>query len=59
MIRISGTQHETPAGGSEYVFENNFGTGDGIALENKSLPKLLEGSGLSHPFLERARADCG
>ena len=59
MIRITGTQHETPAGGSEFVFENNFGTGDGITLENKSLPKLLEGSGLSHPFLEQANADCG
>ena len=59
MIRITGTQHETPAGGSEFVFESNLGTGDGIPLENVSLPKLLEGRGLAHPFLEQARADCG
>ncbi|MCU1400965.1 MAG: hypothetical protein JWN62_4074 [Acidimicrobiales bacterium] len=59
MIRISGTQHETPAGGSESVFDTNFGTGDGITLENKSLPKLLQGSGLTHPFLDQAAADCG
>ena len=59
MIRITGTQHETAAGQSELVFDSNFGTGDGITLENMSLPKLLEGSGLSHPFLDRAKADCG
>lgn len=59
MIRISGTQHETPQGGSEYVFDNNFGTGDGIELVNVSLPKLLEGSGLSHAFLTQAQSDCG
>lgn len=59
MIRITGTQHETPAGGSEVVFENNFGTGAGIPLENVSLPKLLESRGLAHPFIEQARAECG
>ena len=59
MIRISGTQHETPEGGSEIVFDNNFGTGDGIALENTTLPGLLTGTGLSHPFLDQATAECG
>lgn len=59
MIRITGTQHETPDGQGEYVFDTNFGTGDGITLVNMSLPKLLEGSGLSHPFLDQAKADCG
>lgn len=59
MIRVTGTQHETPEGQGEYVFDTNFGTGDGIVLENTSLPKLLEGTGLSHPFLDRAKADCG
>ena len=59
MIRISGTQHESPEGGSELIFENNFNTGDGITLENESLPKLLAGSGLSHPFLDQAATECG
>lgn len=59
MIRLTGTQHQTPEGGSEIVFENNFGTGEGIPLQNISLPKLLEGRNLTHPFLEQARADCG
>ena len=59
MIRITGTQHETPAGQAEVVFDSNFGTGEGMPLQNVSLPKLLEGRGLSHPFLDQAAADCG
>ena len=59
LIRVTGTQHETPEGQGELVFDTNFGTGDGIVLENMSLSKLLEGTGLSHPFLDQAKADCG
>ncbi len=59
LLRLTGTQHETPAGGSELVFDNNFNTGDGIEVVNQSLPKLLTGSGLTHPFLTQAQSDCG
>jgi len=58
-IRLSGTQHETPAGDVEHVFTNTFGTGTGIELSHESLPSLLAGTGLTHPFLDQARTDCG
>jgi hypothetical protein len=58
-IVVSGTQHETPEGGSEVVFPTNFGTGDGITLVNVTLPTLLAGHGYNHPFLAQAAADCG
>ena len=58
-IRVSGTQHETPEGGSEVVFDTNFGTGDGITLANVTLPVLLADHGYTHPFLDQATAECG